>query len=60
MKKISNKQVQTALLRGAALVSVGAATFITALFFDDFYGLLATILVGAGAATFIDNIIKES
>ena len=55
MKKITNKQVQTALLRGAVLISGCVATAITALFFNDIYGVIATLMVGAGFICLINN-----
>lgn len=58
MKKIVNKKVQTALLRGAVLVSGCVATTTTALFFEDIYGVLATLCVGAGLITLINSCIK--
>jgi hypothetical protein len=55
MKKITNKQVQTALLRGAVLASGCVTTAVTALFFDDIYGVIATLMVGAGLICLINN-----
>lgn len=58
MKKISNKQVQTALLRGAVAITGVVTTAVIAVFFDSLYGVLATVLVGAGIITLIVNVIK--
>ena len=55
MKKIDNKSLQTALLRGAVLVSGCMLTGITALFFNDIYGVIATLMVGAGMIALIDD-----
>lgn len=58
MKKITNKQVQTALLRGAVTVSGGMATILTALFLNDVYGSIATLMVGGGIICLINSHIK--
>lgn len=58
MKKITNKQVQTALLRGAVAVSGGMATILTALFIEDIYGVLATLMIGSGLISIINSYIK--
>ena len=55
MKKITNSKIQTALLRGAVLMSGGVCTIITSLFFNDIYGVIATLMVGAGITYLIDN-----
>ena len=58
MKKISSRKLQTALLRGAVLVSGGMCTVITALFLNDIYGSIATLMVGGGVITLINSYIK--
>lgn len=58
MKKITNKSLQTALLRGAVAVSGGIATILTALFIEDIYGSIATLMVGGGVITLINSHIK--
>ena len=58
MKKVTNKQVQTALLRGAVTVSGCVATITTALFFEDIYGVLATLCIGGGLISIINSCIK--
>ena len=55
MKKITNSKIQTAPLRGVVLVSGCVATAVTALFFDDIYGVIATLMVGAGLICLINN-----
>ena len=55
MKKITSSKLQTALLRGAVTVSGCVATITTALFFDDIYGVLATLCVGGGLITLINS-----
>lgn len=55
MKKIVNKKVQTALLRGAVTVSGCVLTSITALFFEDIYGVLAVLMIGGGLITLINS-----
>ncbi len=54
MKKITNKSLQTALLRGAVAVSGGMCTIITSLFFDNIYGVISTIFIGAGLICLIN------
>lgn len=58
MKKITNSKIQTALYRGAVLVSGCVATAVTALFFDDIYGVIATLMIGGGLITTINSCIK--
>lgn len=58
MKKIVNKKVQTALLRGVVTVSGGMVTITTALFFEDIYGVLAALMIGGGMITLINSCIK--
>jgi hypothetical protein len=58
MKKITNHKVQTALLRGAVAVSGGMCTIITSLFFEDIYGVLATLCIGSGIICLINSHIK--
>ena len=60
MKKITNSKLQTALLRGAVLVSGCTATAITALFFDSIYGILTTLFLGAGIIALIDEAITNN
>lgn len=57
MKKITNSKIQTALLRGAVLVSGCMATAITSLFFDSIYGVLTTLFLGAAVIALIDETI---
>ena len=60
MKKITNKSLQTALLRGAVLVSGCTATAITSLFFEDIYGVVVTLCLGAGIIALIDEAITNN
>ena len=60
MKKITNKSLQTALIRGAVAVSGCMATAITALFFENIYGILTTLFLGAGIVALIDNNIENN
>ncbi|MBO7444323.1 MAG: hypothetical protein J6T69_05850 [Methanobrevibacter sp.] len=55
MKKIVNKSLQTALLRGAVAVSGSTCTAVTALFFVDIYAVLTTLCLGAGMIALIDE-----
>lgn len=57
MKKITNKSLQTALLRGAVLLSGSMLTGITALFINDFYGVITLLVVGAGIICIVDEAI---
>lgn len=57
MKKITNKSLQTALLRGAVIASGSMLTGITALFINDFYGVLSLLVVGAGIVCILDEAI---
>lgn len=59
MKKITSSKVQTALLRGAVLVSGCMLAGITALFFNEIYGVIATLMVGAGIVALIDETITN-
>lgn len=58
MKKINSHKIQTALLRGAVLASGGMITIITSLFFEDIYGVLATLMIGGGLITLVNSCIK--
>jgi hypothetical protein len=60
MKKITNKKLQTALLRGAVLVSGGLATAITSLFLEDIYAVLTILFLGAGIIALIDEAITNN
>ena len=55
MKRITNHKLQTALLRGAVLVSGCTATAITSLFFEDIYAVLTTLFLGAAVIALIDE-----
>lgn len=57
MKKITNKSLQTALLRGAVLLSGSMLTGIAALFINDFYGVITLLVVGAGIVCILDEAI---
>lgn len=57
MKRIQNKNLAMALLRGAVLVSGSTLTGVTALFIDDFYGVITLLVVGAGIICIIDEAI---
>jgi hypothetical protein len=60
MKKITNSKIQTALLRGAVLLSGSMLTGITALFIDDFYGVITLLVIGAGIVCILDEQIKTN
>lgn len=60
MKRITNKKLQTALLRGAVLLS-GCMATVTAMLFCETIGSLAAILtLGVVCTTLIDNYISEN
>lgn len=60
MKRITNKSLQTALLRGAVLVSGCMATAVTSLFFNSIYGVVVTLFLGAAAIALIDEQIVNN
>jgi hypothetical protein len=60
MKKIVNKSLQTALLRGAVLVSGSTATAVIALFIENIYGVLTTLFLGAAIVVLIDEQIVNN
>jgi len=60
MKKITSSKVQTALLRGAVMVSGCMATAIASVFSDSIYGAVVTLMVEAGMIALIDEIITNS
>lgn len=60
MKRITNHKLQTALLRGAVLVSGSTLTGVTALFIDDFYGVITLLVIGAGIICIVDEQIKAN
>ena len=60
MKKITNFKIQTALLRGAVLVSGGLATAVASLFFNSIYGVVATLFLGAGMIALIDEAVTNN
>lgn len=60
MKRITNSKVQTALLRGAVLLSGSMLTGITALFLDNFYGVITLLVIGAGLICIVDEQIKAN
>ena len=57
MKKVTNKSLQTALLRGAVIVSGSTCTAVTALFSNSIYGVVVTLFLGAGMIALIDEVI---
>lgn len=59
MKRITNKSLQTVLLRGAVLVSGCMATAIASLFSDSIYGVVVTLCLGAGMIALIDEQITN-
>lgn len=60
MKRITNKSLQAALLRGAVLVSGGLVTAIASLFFEDIYAVLTILFLGAGMIALIDEAITNN
>ena len=60
MKRITNHKLQTALLRGAVLVSGCTATAVTSLFFEDIYAVLTALVLGAAFVVLIDEAITTN
>ena len=60
MKKITNKSLQTALLRGAVAVSGSLCTAMAALFFNSIYGVAVTLFLGAAIIALIDETITTN
>ena len=60
MKRITNKSLQTALLRGAVVVSGCMVTAITSLFFNSIYGVVVTLFLGAAVIALIDETITNN
>jgi hypothetical protein len=60
MKKILNKSLQTALLRGAVMLSGGTLAGVLAVFSNSIYGVIMSVLIVAGFTARIDESIKNS
>ena len=60
MKKITNRKLQTALLRGAVLLSGCMATVMVALFCNTLSGVVLSLILGATIIALIDDIIVEN
>lgn len=60
MKKIISHKLQTALLRGAVVVSGCILTGIIALFFNSIYGVAVTLFLGASITALIDETITNN
>lgn len=58
MKKITNKKLQAALLRGAVLLSGCICTLCAMLFCETVYGFILTTFVGGGITSVIIEEIK--
>lgn len=59
MKKITNKKLQTALLRGAVLLSGGTCTICAMLFCESIYGFILSTFVGGGITAAVLDLINE-
>lgn len=59
MKRITNKKLQAALLRGAVLLSGGMMTVIAMLFCDSISSMAATLSIGIIAVTLTDNATQK-
>lgn len=59
MKRITNKQLQTALLRGAVVVSGLLCTGTAMLFCDNIYSLASALILGCGLTALIDEVISN-
>jgi hypothetical protein len=60
MKKILNKSLQTALLRGAVMLSGGTLAGVLAVFSNSIYGVAVSIIIVAGITAVVDESIKNS
>ena len=58
MKKITNKKLQAALLRGAVLLSGGTCTICAMLFCESIYSFILTTFIGGGIMSVIIEEIK--
>jgi hypothetical protein len=57
MKKITNKKLQAALLRGAVLLAGSVCTICAMVFCESIYGFILTTFVGGGiTAAVLDQI----
>lgn len=55
MKKVINKKMQTALLKGAVMLVGSVCILNAALFIDDVYGAITAIMVGSGVIMLISS-----
>lgn len=55
MKKITNTKFQKIILKAIVSSAGCVATLVAALFMDDIYGVIATLMVGGGLITLINN-----
>ncbi len=60
MKKINSHKLQTALLRGAVLLSGGMTTVMVALFCNTLSGVVLSLILGTVVTVLIDDIIVEN
>lgn len=59
MKRITNKKLQAALLRGAVLLSGGMLTVIAMTFCNSIGSMTAILSIGIIAVTLTDNAIQK-
>ena len=57
MKRITNKSLQTALLRGTVLLSGGMATVMVALFCNTLSGVVLSLILGTVVTVLIDDTV---
>lgn len=55
MKKITNTKFQKIILKAIVSLAGCVATLVIALFMNDIYGVIATLMVGGGLVTLINN-----
>ena len=60
MKKITNRKLQTALLRGAVLLSGCMATVMVTLFCNTLSDVILSLILGATIIALIDDTIIEN
>lgn len=59
MKRITNKKLQAALLRGAVLLSGGMMTVVAMTFCDSISSMAAVLSIGSIIITLADNNIQK-
>lgn len=58
MKKITNTKFQKIILRAIVSLAGCVATLVAALFMNDIYGVIATLMVGGGFIATVNSVIN--